>query len=99
MLKLPGTRPDAGKAGPTCRFRRWAWTRPCGPGRPSPRPGRRRAPWPAPTRSSPEVLAAETGYDGPLTVDPDLREQDLGEWNGRTNAEIAAVWPAELEAR
>jgi broad specificity phosphatase PhoE len=50
-------------------------------------------------RRTAEILAAEIGYDGPLTVDPDLREQDLGEWNGRTNAEIAAVWPAELEAR
>ncbi len=34
-----------------------------------------------------------------MSVDADLREQDLGEWNGLTNDEIAAVWPAELEAR
>ena len=29
-----------------------------------------------------------------MTVDADLREQDLGEWNGLTDDEIAAVWPS-----
>jgi broad specificity phosphatase PhoE len=50
-------------------------------------------------RRTVQLMAAELGYDGPMVVDPDLREQDLGEWNGRTNAEIAAIWPTELEAR
>jgi broad specificity phosphatase PhoE len=50
-------------------------------------------------RSTLALIADELGYAGPLTVDADLREQDLGEWNGLTNDEIAAVWPAELDAR
>jgi broad specificity phosphatase PhoE len=50
-------------------------------------------------RSTVALIADELGYLGPLTVDADLREQDLGEWNGLTDAEIAAVWPSELEAR
>lgn len=50
-------------------------------------------------RSTVALIADELGYAGPLAVDADLREQDLGEWNGLTNDEIAAVWPAELEAR
>lgn len=29
-------------------------------------------------------------------VDPRLRERDLGAWTGRSGAEIAARWPAEL---
>ena len=50
-------------------------------------------------RRTAELMAGELGYDRPLIVDPDLREQDLGRWNGLTNAEIAAIWPSELEAR
>ncbi len=50
-------------------------------------------------RRTAELMAAEIGYDGPLIIDPDLREQDLGEWNGLTSAEIAVVWPSELDAR
>jgi broad specificity phosphatase PhoE len=50
-------------------------------------------------RSTVALIADELGYAGPLTVDAGLREQDLGEWNGLTNDEIAAVWPAELDAR
>ena len=34
-----------------------------------------------------------------MTIDADLREQDLGEWNGLTDDEIAAVWPSQLQAR
>jgi probable phosphoglycerate mutase len=50
-------------------------------------------------RRTAELIAAELGYGRPLIADPDLREQDLGEWNGRTNAEIAAIWPSQLDAR
>ena len=50
-------------------------------------------------RGTAELIAAELGYDRPLIIDPDLREQDLGEWNGLTNAEIAAIWPSQLDAR
>ncbi len=50
-------------------------------------------------RSTLALIADELGYAGPLTADADLRELDLGEWNGLTNDEIAAVWPAELDAR
>jgi glucosyl-3-phosphoglycerate phosphatase len=50
-------------------------------------------------RSTAELIAAELGYDHDLIVDADLREQDLGEWNGLTGDEIMARWPGELEAR
>ncbi|HTV11577.1 MAG TPA: histidine phosphatase family protein [Acidimicrobiales bacterium] len=50
-------------------------------------------------RRTAELLAGELGYVGDLAVDEDLREQDLGEWNGCTNDEIASRWPRELEAR
>jgi broad specificity phosphatase PhoE len=50
-------------------------------------------------RRTAELIAAEVGYEGDLVVDPDLREQDLGEWNGLTRDEIVARWPAEFEAR
>lgn len=50
-------------------------------------------------RRTAEVLAAETGYDKPFLVDGGLREQDLGEWNGLTSAEVAERWPAELAER
>jgi probable phosphoglycerate mutase len=50
-------------------------------------------------RRTAELIAAELGYGGDLVVDPDLREQDLGLWNGLTRDEIVARWPAEFEAR
>jgi broad specificity phosphatase PhoE len=50
-------------------------------------------------RSTAELIAVEIGYSRALTVDPDLREQDLGEWNGLTTDEIAAIWPAQLGSR
>jgi broad specificity phosphatase PhoE len=46
-----------------------------------------------------ELMAGELGYEGPLELDPGLREQDLGFWNGLTNPEIASRWPSELAAR
>ncbi len=50
-------------------------------------------------RTTAALIAAEVGYGGPITADPDLREQDLGQWNGLTNDEIASVWPLQLDAR
>jgi broad specificity phosphatase PhoE len=46
-----------------------------------------------------ELLADATGFGEPLTVVPELREQDLGDWNGLTNAEIEARWPTALDQR
>jgi broad specificity phosphatase PhoE len=50
-------------------------------------------------RVTAELIAFELEYDQPLLIDPDLREQDLGQWNGLTNQEIAERWPDELQAR
>lgn len=50
-------------------------------------------------RRTAEILAAETGYDKPLLMDTGLREQDLGDWNGLTRAEVEERWPAELAER
>ena len=50
-------------------------------------------------RRTAELLAAETGYEGPPLVDPALREQDLGKWNGLNRAEIKQRWPSELAER
>ena len=50
-------------------------------------------------RRTAEILASELGYVGALTVDADLREQDLGDWNGLTRDEIISRWPADFEAR
>lgn len=50
-------------------------------------------------RRTAEVLAAETGYEGPLLVEPALREQDLGEWNGLSRAEVEKRWPSQLAER
>jgi broad specificity phosphatase PhoE len=50
-------------------------------------------------RVTAELIACELEYEKPLVIDPDLREQDLGKWNGLTNQEISARWPEEFEAR
>jgi glucosyl-3-phosphoglycerate phosphatase len=50
-------------------------------------------------RVTAKLVAFELEYEKPLVIDPDLREQDLGEWNGLTNEEICARWPDEFEAR
>jgi probable phosphoglycerate mutase len=34
----------------------------------------------------------------PAQAEPELREVDFGEWEGRTGAEVAARWPDELAA-
>ena len=50
-------------------------------------------------RRTAELLAGETGYEDPLLVDPELREQDLGNWNGLNRTEIKQRWPSELAER
>ncbi len=43
-----------------------------------------------------EIVARRLGLPPPR-LEPRLRERSLGAWTGRTEAEIAAAWPAELE--
>jgi 2,3-bisphosphoglycerate-dependent phosphoglycerate mutase/probable phosphoglycerate mutase len=50
-------------------------------------------------RHTAELIVQPLGYRGPLVVVRDLREQDLGEWNGLTHAEIEARWPEALDKR
>ena len=50
-------------------------------------------------RRTAELIAAGTGYEGDLLVDSGLREQDLGDWNGRTRDEIEVSWPNQLAER
>jgi broad specificity phosphatase PhoE len=50
-------------------------------------------------RRTAELIALELGYEQPLVIDRDLREQDVGDWNGLTSEQIAARWPREYEAR
>jgi glucosyl-3-phosphoglycerate phosphatase len=50
-------------------------------------------------RVTAELVAFELEHEKPVVIDPDLREQDLGEWNGLTNEEISARWPDEFQAR
>ena len=38
------------------------------------------------------VISEATGV-GPVVVEPGLKERDVGEWTGRTRAEIAERWP------
>jgi len=46
-----------------------------------------------------QIIADELGYSGEMVLDADLREQDLGDWNGLTRDEIVRRWPSEFEAR
>ncbi len=50
-------------------------------------------------RDTAELIGFEVEYGKSLVLDPDLREQDLGQWNGLTNEEISARWPDEFQAR
>lgn len=45
-----------------------------------------------------EIIAERTGV-GPVQVDPDLAERDVGEWSGLTRDEIERGWPGYLEDR
>ncbi|MEP7112051.1 MAG: histidine phosphatase family protein, partial [Ilumatobacteraceae bacterium] len=42
------------------------------------------------------IIAEQLGI-GPVMVDERLRERDVGEWSGLTNAEIHKGWPGFLE--
>ena len=43
------------------------------------------------------LIISESVGVGPVLVEPDLRERDVGEWTGRTRDEIEARWPGDLE--
>lgn len=44
------------------------------------------------------LIAEETGFRGPVHVDPGLKEHDVGEWNGLTTNQIMSRWPGQMEA-
>lgn len=46
-------------------------------------------------RRTAELIAAELGV-GPVELDPQLRENHAGEWEGLTAAEVEAGWPGYL---
>jgi len=46
-------------------------------------------------RRTAEIIAGALGL-GPVRVDPDLREIDVGDWTGLTREEIRAGWPGML---
>jgi probable phosphoglycerate mutase len=48
-------------------------------------------------RATAEIIAARLGV-GPVTVDPRLREADVGPWQGLTSPEIDERWPGFLAA-
>lgn len=48
-------------------------------------------------RSTAAILADGLGL-APPSVDPRLRERDIGEWTGLTDTEIGARWPGEPQA-
>jgi broad specificity phosphatase PhoE len=48
-------------------------------------------------RETAGILAEAVGV-GPVAVDPDLRERDVGEWTGLTRREIEQRWPDLLTA-
>ena len=50
-------------------------------------------------RQTAELLARRCSYRGALSLDPALREQGLGSWEGLTNEQISERWPGLLEAR
>jgi glucosyl-3-phosphoglycerate phosphatase len=50
-------------------------------------------------RNTAELIARQVGYQQPIAVDADLREQNLGAWNGLTSEQISANWPEEFQAR
>ena len=42
------------------------------------------------------LLAEALDLAAPITVEPDLREYDVGEWSGYTAEEIDARWPGDI---
>ncbi|MGQ0521331.1 MAG: histidine phosphatase family protein [Actinomycetota bacterium] len=43
------------------------------------------------------IVAGHLGL-GPVGIEPDLRERDVGDWTGRTTDEIDVVWPGAIAA-
>lgn len=43
------------------------------------------------------LIISESVGVGPVLIERDLRERDVGEWTGRTRDEIEARWPGDLE--
>lgn len=43
------------------------------------------------------IVAGHLGL-GPVGIEPDLRERDVGDWTGRTTDEIEIVWPGAIAA-
>ena len=48
-------------------------------------------------RRTAELMAARLGIEGPLQIEPGLREYDVGDWSGLTRDEIEATWPGAIE--
>jgi broad specificity phosphatase PhoE len=48
-------------------------------------------------RRTAEIIAAELDL-GNVTVEADLRERNVGEWSGKTRAEIESLWPGAMQA-
>jgi glucosyl-3-phosphoglycerate phosphatase len=48
-------------------------------------------------RRTASIVAAGLGL-APVTVDPDLRERDVGAWSGLTTDEIEGRWPGMIRA-
>jgi len=49
------------------------------------------------TRETARIIAAELGFDiSAIRSDDRLREVSLGQWDGRTHAEVEAGWPESI---
>lgn len=48
-------------------------------------------------RATAERIAADLPGAGPVTLEPELREYDVGAWSGLTKAEIEAGWPGAID--
>ncbi len=48
-------------------------------------------------RRTAEIIAGALDL-GPVAIEPDLRERNVGRWSGLTRVEIQARWPEELAA-
>jgi broad specificity phosphatase PhoE len=44
-----------------------------------------------------QLIAAQIGI-GPVIIEPDLRERDVGPWSGLTGEQIDAGWPGQRDA-
>ena len=48
-------------------------------------------------RLTARLIARALAWTAPITVEPGLREYDVGQWSGLTRAEIEARWPGAIE--